>query len=207
MAVRIPGPPRPFRDRRAGLDHFPIRLWSSRVHRRLRDARASTGLDYGARATRSVRRSPATSRRRATRAAPPTRSSSSPGRSVGLDLARPRAARRRRPGLARGAGLRRRPRRAHRRRGAHACPCRWTTKALDVDGLEARARRRARLIYVTPSHQFPLGVAMSLRRRLALLEWASHARAWILEDDYDSEFRYTARGRSRACTASTATAA
>jgi GntR family transcriptional regulator/MocR family aminotransferase len=48
----------------------------------------------------------------------------------------------------------------------------------------------ARLAYVTPSHQYPLGVTLSLGRRLALLAWASRADAWILEDDYDSEFRY-----------------
>jgi GntR family transcriptional regulator/MocR family aminotransferase len=41
-----------------------------------------------------------------------------------------------------------------------------------------------------PSHQYPLGVTMSLARRLALLQWANEANAFILEDDYDSEFRY-----------------
>jgi GntR family transcriptional regulator/MocR family aminotransferase len=54
-------------------------------------------------------------------------------------------------------------------------------------------KQRARLIYTTPSHQFPLGVQMSLPRRLALLRWARDVRAWIVEDDYDSEFRYGAR--------------
>jgi GntR family transcriptional regulator/MocR family aminotransferase len=53
--------------------------------------------------------------------------------------------------------------------------------------------QRARLAYVTPSHQHPLGVTMSLTRRLALLEWAARSDAWILEDDYDSEFRYALR--------------
>ena len=48
----------------------------------------------------------------------------------------------------------------------------------------------ARLVYVTPSYQFPLGVTMSLKRRLNLLEWANENEAWILEDDYNSEFRY-----------------
>lgn len=48
----------------------------------------------------------------------------------------------------------------------------------------------ARLAYVTPSHQCPAGTTMSVERRLALLDWASRANAWILEDDYDSEFRY-----------------
>jgi GntR family transcriptional regulator/MocR family aminotransferase len=51
----------------------------------------------------------------------------------------------------------------------------------------------ARLAYVTPSHQYPLGVAMSLARRLELLAWARRAGAWVLEDDYDSEFRYCGR--------------
>jgi GntR family transcriptional regulator / MocR family aminotransferase len=49
---------------------------------------------------------------------------------------------------------------------------------------------QARLVYVTPSHQFPLGVTMTMRRRLALIEWARRNDAWIIEDDYDSEFRY-----------------
>ncbi|MDB4949619.1 MAG: transcriptional regulator, GntR family, partial [Gemmatimonadetes bacterium] len=51
----------------------------------------------------------------------------------------------------------------------------------------------ARLAFATPSHQFPLGVTMSLARRLALLRWAGEAGAWIIEDDYDSEFRYAGR--------------
>ena len=48
----------------------------------------------------------------------------------------------------------------------------------------------ARFAVVTPTHQSPLGVALSLPRRLALLEWASRCQAWVIEDDYDSEFRY-----------------
>jgi len=51
----------------------------------------------------------------------------------------------------------------------------------------------ARLVYVTPSHQYPLGVTMSLPRRLALLDWADHNNAAIIEDDYDSEFRFAGR--------------
>lgn len=48
----------------------------------------------------------------------------------------------------------------------------------------------ARAAFVTPSHQYPLGVALSIERRLQLLEWAQRQRSWIVEDDYDSEFRY-----------------
>jgi GntR family transcriptional regulator/MocR family aminotransferase len=51
----------------------------------------------------------------------------------------------------------------------------------------------ARLAYVTPSCQFPLGVAMSLARRRQLLQWARRSRAWIVEDDYDCDIRYEAR--------------
>ena len=51
----------------------------------------------------------------------------------------------------------------------------------------------ARAVYVSPSHQYPLGVTMSLARRVELLDWARKRGAWIVEDDYDSEFRYTGR--------------
>src|SRR5204863_234281 len=53
--------------------------------------------------------------------------------------------------------------------------------------------RQTRLVYVTPSHQYPLGLSMSLRRRVELLEWAQRHDAAIVEDDYDSEYRF--RGR------------
>ncbi len=68
---------------------------------------------------------------------------------------------------------------------------------VDREGLVVEIGRErapnARLAFVTPSHQFPLGVTMSMARRLSLLEWARAAGAWILEDDYDSEFRYVGR--------------
>jgi len=48
----------------------------------------------------------------------------------------------------------------------------------------------ARMVLVSPSHQFPLGVRMSLARRLALLDWARARHAWVVEDDYDGEFQY-----------------
>jgi GntR family transcriptional regulator/MocR family aminotransferase len=68
---------------------------------------------------------------------------------------------------------------------------------VDSDGIDvATGSARwpdARLAYVSPSHQYPLGVTLSLPRRLALLDWAQRAGAWIVEDDYDSEFRYAGR--------------
>jgi len=68
---------------------------------------------------------------------------------------------------------------------------------IDSEGLVVQAGKEralgARMVFVTPSHQFPLAMPMSLTRRLSLLEWARSAHAWILEDDYDSEFRYVGR--------------
>ena len=68
---------------------------------------------------------------------------------------------------------------------------------VDAEGLDLEWGQRrwahAKLVYVTPAHQFPLGVTMSLRRRLALLEWARRSRTLIFEDDYDSEYRYQGR--------------
>lgn len=65
------------------------------------------------------------------------------------------------------------------------------------DGIDVargiRLAPHARLACVTPSNQHPLGGAMSLRSRVALLEWARREDAWVLEDDYDSEFRYAGR--------------
>jgi GntR family transcriptional regulator/MocR family aminotransferase len=68
---------------------------------------------------------------------------------------------------------------------------------VDEEGLTlsaARLKRPApRFVLVTPSHQYPLGMVMSLKRRQALLDYCAHNGSWILEDDYDSEFRYSTR--------------
>jgi GntR family transcriptional regulator/MocR family aminotransferase len=68
---------------------------------------------------------------------------------------------------------------------------------IDDEGFDLRTARersrKARLVYVTPSHQFPLGVTMSLARRLSLLEWARERDAFVIEDDYNSEYRYAGR--------------
>lgn len=68
---------------------------------------------------------------------------------------------------------------------------------VDSDGLQVDLARQhapsARLALVAPSHQYPLGHALSLPRRLALLDWAHETDAWIVEDDYDSEYRYAGR--------------
>ena len=78
---------------------------------------------------------------------------------------------------------------AFRNQGADIIPV-----AVDEHGLDVAAGRRlareARAAYVTPAHQFPLGASLSLERRLAFLAWAREASAYILEDDYDSEYRF-----------------
>jgi GntR family transcriptional regulator/MocR family aminotransferase len=63
-------------------------------------------------------------------------------------------------------------------------------EGLQVGALPAAGAGAPRLVYVTPSHQYPTGVTLSLARRLELLEWAAGAGALIVEDDYDSELRY-----------------
>jgi GntR family transcriptional regulator/MocR family aminotransferase len=76
--------------------------------------------------------------------------------------------------------------------GAKLMPC-----AVDENGMvlnnATRSISRPRLAYVTPSHQFPMGVTMSIERRMELIEWAAARGAIILEDDYDSEYRYAHR--------------
>lgn len=76
--------------------------------------------------------------------------------------------------------------------GARVCPV-----PVDAEGLNLEEGRRRwdapRLIYVTPAHQFPLGMTMSLARRISLLDWARRSGTVIFEDDYDSEYRYSGR--------------
>jgi len=73
-----------------------------------------------------------------------------------------------------------------------AAGARLRPTTVDADGLVVSALpAEARLAYVTPSHQFPLGVSLSLARRLELLAWTRARRAFVIEDDYDSEFRYS----------------
>ena len=88
-------------------------------------------------------------------------------------------------------------------------PCYWGTRSVlhslkmklvpipvDSEGIDLRNgdwRLPPRFIFVTPSHQYPLGPVMSLSRRRMLLEYAAVHNAWVMEDDYDSEFRYNSR--------------
>lgn len=76
----------------------------------------------------------------------------------------------------------------------HRAGARLVPVPVDREGLVVEAgiavEPRARAVYLTPSHQYPLGATMTAARRLQVLAWAESSGAWILEDDYDSEFRY-----------------
>jgi len=77
--------------------------------------------------------------------------------------------------------------------GARLIPIPVDDQGLCVEQLFERHAHAIRLIYVTPSHQFPTGVTLPLRRRIELLRWAHRAGAIVLEDDYDSAYRYAER--------------
>jgi GntR family transcriptional regulator / MocR family aminotransferase len=191
-AWRISGPPRPFRIGVPALDLFPIRLWSRLHARRMRTVQIAQ-LDYGdARGLAGLREAIA----QHVEVARGTRCSADQvvvvaGAQRGIELVCQllldvgEAAWLEEPGYS-GA------RSALVGASARIVPVRVDQHGVDVEhGIQQAPQ--ARLAYVTPSHQFPAGVQTSLRRRLALLKWAAHARSWIVEDDYDSEFRYEAR--------------
>lgn len=76
--------------------------------------------------------------------------------------------------------------------GARLIPVPVDEEGLRVDeGI--RRSRKARAAYITPSHQYPLGMTMSAARRMQILQWANNNGSWIIEDDYDSEYRYGSR--------------
>ena len=88
--------------------------------------------------------------------------------------------------------------------GAHAAlrasnavlvPIPVDSSGIDVRALDAATEAHDPLcaVYVTPSHQYPIGVSMSASRRIALLDWAHRRSTWVIEDDYDSEYRYVSR--------------
>jgi len=186
---KIAGPPRAFRVGTPALDKFPLGLWNRLLSRHARQL-ASADLDYGdAAGLPALREAIAAhvSRARGT-SCTADQVIVVAGAQQGLDM------------IARllldpgdlawveepcypGAWA-----------ALAAAGARIEPVPVDEQGLAFEQQRNiARLVYTTPSHQFPLGVPMSLPRRLALLRWAREARAWVVEDDYDSEFRYGSR--------------
>ncbi len=190
LASYDPRPARAFRANQPALDLFPTTLWAQIAARRLR--RASAGLllgcgPFGHRplqdavadyltAARGVKCSPAqiaivSGVQEALDVA--ARLTLDPGDRVLMED----------PGYSGAA------------RVFEACGARIVPVGVDGEGMlgEGPRWRGARLAYVTPAHQFPLGATMSLARRLALLEWARRSAALVFEDDYDGEYRYSGR--------------
>jgi GntR family transcriptional regulator/MocR family aminotransferase len=182
----------PFRPGVPAYDRFPIALWRRLQSRRWRSAGAAE-LHYGPSAGWAPLRAAIASYLGAARGV-----RCEPGQVLVLSstqaaidlcarllLAPGEAAWVEEPGYA-GA------REALARAGARTVPV-----PVDAEGLDVAAGRLvapgARLAYVTPSCQYPLNATLSLRRRIELLAWAREAGAWVVEDDYDSEYRYAGR--------------
>jgi GntR family transcriptional regulator / MocR family aminotransferase len=191
-SARIAGHARAFRIGVPALDAFPMRLWAQIAGRRQRAATLAQ-LDYGDHAGWRPLREAIAAHVSAFRG---TRCTADhiiivPGAQRGLALIAQMvldpgdAAWMEEPGYPGARG-------ALAGAGARIAPVPVDRHGLDVEAGE-RLAPRARLACVTPSHQFPLAVPMSLPRRLALLDWARRARAWIVEDDYDSAYRYGTR--------------
>jgi GntR family transcriptional regulator/MocR family aminotransferase len=183
-------PPEPFRPGVPALDHFPLRLWSRLVHRRLRRA---PPLGYGDPAGYAPLRAAIAEYVSAARGARCVADQVIVvnGSQQGVDLAA-------RVLLDSGDEVwMEDPGYPGARAALLAAGATLVPVPVDQEGLRVAhgewAAPRARMAYVSPSHQFPLGATMSASRRLELLRWASQAGAWILEDDYDSEFRYSTR--------------
>ncbi len=183
-------PSRAFRPNLPALDLFPITLWAQVAARRLR--RASTHLLLGCSAMGYLPLREAVTAYLATSRGVkcvPDQVAIISGVQEALDLAARLLVNpgdrvcMENPGYP-GAAI------AFRARGAKISAIRVDDEGMHVPPASVRGTR---LVYVTPGHQFPLGVTMSLARRLQLLEWARKSGAFILEDDYDGEYRY--RGR------------
>lgn len=191
LATHRPGAARAFRTDQPALDLFPTTLWAQVAARRLRRASASLLLGCDPLGYPPLQEAVADYLRtsRGVKCAAEQVAIVS-GAQEAIDLAarlflepRDRVAMEN-PGYPGAA------------RGFEAAGAEVATVRLDGEGMVVRdspGLQGARLVYVTPAHQFPSGVAMSLARRLELLEWARKAGALIVEDDNDSEFRYSGR--------------
>jgi GntR family transcriptional regulator / MocR family aminotransferase len=182
----------PFRVGLPALDQFPRRLWSRLVARHARQLPAEL-MAYGGPGGHSLLRSAVAAYLGASRGVrcEPDQVLIVGGSQMALRLCASVLLRSRDVAYVENPGY---PG-AWRALAASGCTIRGVP--VDDGGLVVRALERsrghARLVYVTPSHQYPLGIPMAATRRLELLDWASRKNAWVVEDDYDSEYRYTSR--------------
>jgi GntR family transcriptional regulator/MocR family aminotransferase len=186
------GRPRPFLAEAPALDLFPYQLWSRLVVRQARRSPVSDFMYQDSAGYRPLREAIAAhvAVSRQVHCAP-DQVMIVPGSQGALDLAARMLINPGDPAWIEDPGY---PgaRGAFVGAGAEIFPVPVDDEGLVVDiGIERAPQ--ARLVYLTPSHQFPLGMTMSLSRRLELLDWAERANAYILEDDYDSEFRFATR--------------
>ncbi|MEP7340771.1 MAG: PLP-dependent aminotransferase family protein [Acidobacteriota bacterium] len=196
LPLEAPEPESPinFKSGRPALEEFPMREWRRLLLRHCRAEKADS-LDY----TRDLRGEPALrmaiadylARSRAVRCTPEQVIIVN-GSQQAIDLItkvlidRGDAVAVENPGYL-GA------RRVFLAQGAKLLPVPVDENGILVERLEAKPASNVRLIYVTPSHQFPTGAVLPLARRLELIRWAESQGAVIVEDDYDSEFRYGSR--------------
>ncbi len=187
---RFGGPPRAFRLGTPALDLFPVRLWSQIAQQCMRSAPASR-LDYSPLAgLLPLREAIAEQVRARGTQCDAEQVIVVAGAQRGLDLTAHLLLDPGDPVWMEDPGY---PgaRSAFVSAGARVLSVPVDADGMDVDRLAGR--NDVRLAYVTPSHQFPLGVPMSLKKRRAVLAWARRSRAWVIEDDYDCDFRYHAR--------------
>jgi GntR family transcriptional regulator / MocR family aminotransferase len=193
----LPGPPASFRHRGLGpfaasqiaFEHFPLRVWNRLVTRHSRNLSARA-LDYGDPMGFEPLREAIAAQVRASRG---VRCQAQQilivsGSQQGIEVAA-------RVVLEPGdSAWMEEPGYTFARRIFEFSGCRVVPVPVDAEGLNVatgiRKCRQARAALVTPSHQYPLGVTMSASRRLQLLDWADRCGSWIIEDDYDSEYRY-----------------
>jgi len=185
------GPPRAFRLGTPAIDAFPVRLWTQ-LGRQCMSSTSAARLDYGNLAgLADLREAIAEQMGSRGTSCEPEQVFVVAGAQRGLDLVfhllldPGDSAWVEDPGYPGAYG-------ALVSAGARAVCVPVDREGMCID-LEPPRHDGVRLAYVTPSHQFPLGVAMSLSRREKLLAWARARRAWILEDDYDCNFRYAAQ--------------
>ncbi|HUK89273.1 MAG TPA: PLP-dependent aminotransferase family protein [Blastocatellia bacterium] len=192
LGLTFPYPPRPFRSHEPALAEFPMDVWARVASRRLRRASSALLAGRDIRGYRPLRNAIAEylGASRGVNCSPDqvvvvsgvqqgldliTRLLLKPGDTVWMED----------PGYF-GATT------AYRNAGARIVPV-----PVDQDGICVSVGQQiapaAKTAYVTPGHQFPLGVTMSLERRIALISWAQQAGAFIIEDDYDSEYRFEER--------------
>lgn len=182
----------PFRTSQAALDQFPVETWSRLVARHARKASIAM-MSYGDPMGYPPLREAIAEYLRASRAVDcePRQVMVVTGSQQALQLTALALLNRNDPVWMEEPGYRG-ARQVFLMAGVRRIPVPLDREGLSVEEGIRRAPD-ARAVYVTPSHQYPMGMTMSAARRMQLLNWAARSGAWIIEDDYDSEYRFDSR--------------